>query len=144
MGVYEEGIVPVKISRLAEYVAERKRVSLDEALFFIYSNPMYKELYDDSAKWWYLSNEALYEEFVRACKRSSRTVSKRAFEFYAYTMEMYAIEKDMGGLQAFAIFKDYDVDEFLLNNYDLLHTQGTGYVLDEIDRFIRARKRKKG
>ena len=31
MGVYEENIVPIKIAGLAEYVAERKRISLDEA-----------------------------------------------------------------------------------------------------------------
>ena len=45
MGVYEENIVPVKIASLAEYVSERKRVSLDEALVYIYSNDMYKNLY---------------------------------------------------------------------------------------------------
>ena len=31
MGVYEENIIPIKIARLAEYVSERKRISLDEA-----------------------------------------------------------------------------------------------------------------
>lgn len=143
MGVYEEGIVPVKISRLAEYISEKRRISPDEALVYIYSNPLYGELYDEKAKWWYLSNEALYDEFERARKKHIAIVSKPAFEFYAYTMEMYAIKKGIGGLQAFAIFKQYDVDEFLLDNYDLLHTQGTGYVLDEIDRFIKARKRKR-
>ena len=34
MGVYEEQIVPIKISRLAEYVSRRKRISLDEALVY--------------------------------------------------------------------------------------------------------------
>ena len=46
MGVYEEEIVPVKIANLAEYVSDRKRVSLDEALVYVYSNPMYESLYD--------------------------------------------------------------------------------------------------
>jgi hypothetical protein len=142
MGVYEENIVPVKISRLAEYVSERRRVSLDEALIYIYSNPMYKELYDEGAKWWYLSSEALYDEFERLRKRITREVSKPAFEFYTYTLEKYALSKGMGGLQALAIFKDYGVDDFLIDHYDLLHTQGTGYVIDEIDRFIQRRKRK--
>ena len=32
---------------------------------YIYSNPMYKELYNEGAKWWYLSSEALYEEFEK-------------------------------------------------------------------------------
>lgn len=142
MGIYEENIVPVKISRLAEYVSRRKRISLDDALVYIYSNPMYKELYDEGAKWWYLSTEALYEEFERERKQMLRNVSMPAFEFYCYTLEKYAIGKGIGGLQAFALFKEYDVDEFLRNHYDLLHTQGTGYVLDEIDRFIQRRKRR--
>ena len=32
MGVYEDNIIPIKISHLAEYVSRRKRISLDEAL----------------------------------------------------------------------------------------------------------------
>ena len=69
MGVYEEQIVPIKISRLAEYVSQRKRISLEEALTYIYINPMYDDLYDEGAKWWYLSTEALYEEFESAKKQ---------------------------------------------------------------------------
>lgn len=74
MGVYEEGIVPVKISRLAEYISER-RISPDEALVYIYSNPLYRKLYDEKAKWWYLSNEALYEDFERMRKKVVMRVS---------------------------------------------------------------------
>ncbi len=141
MGVYEENIVPVKISRLAECISTKKHISLDDALVYIYSNPLYKELYNEGAKWWYLSTDALYEEFERVRKKLISEVSRPAFEFYTYTLEKYAISKGIGGLQTFALFKEYDVDEFLLNHYDLLHTQGTGYVLDEIDRFIQRRKR---
>jgi len=32
MGVYEEQIVPIKISRLAEYVSQRKRIALDRSI----------------------------------------------------------------------------------------------------------------
>lgn len=142
MGKYEENIVPIKISKLAEYVSQRKRISLDEALIYIYSSPMYKELYNEGAKWWYLSSEALYEEFERARKNIVCEVSKQEFEFFTYTLEKYALSKGMGGLQALALFKEYDADDFLFDNYDLLHTQGTGYVIDEIDRFIQKRRRK--
>lgn len=141
MGIYEENIVPVKIPRLAEYVSKRKRISLDDALVYIYSNPLYKELYDEGPKWWYLSTEALFDEFERKRKQQIVEVSRPAFEFYTYTLEKYAIRQGIGGLQALAIFKEYDVDEFLINHYDLLHTQGTGSVLDEINRFIRRRKK---
>ena len=63
MGKYEDNIVPIKIAQLAEFVSKVKRISLDEALVYIYVNPMYERLYDEDAKWWYLSTEALYEEF---------------------------------------------------------------------------------
>lgn len=51
-------IIPIKIARLAEYVSERRRISLDEALTYIYSNDMYRELYNEGARWWYMSAEA--------------------------------------------------------------------------------------
>lgn len=142
MGVYEDNIVPVKIASLAEYISERRRISLDEALVYIYSNDMYKELYNEGAKWWYLSSEALYDEFEARRKEKTIEVSLDAFEFYVYTLEKYAISKRIGGLQALALFKEYEADEFLLKHYDLLHTQGTGYVIDEVQRYIDRRKKR--
>lgn len=142
MGVYEEQIVPIKISRLAEYVSQRKRISLEEALVYIYINPMYDQLYDEGAKWWYLSTAALYDEFESARKDDCRFVKPEEFGFYTYTLEKYALAKGLTGLQALARLKRYGADDFLINHYDLLHTQGTGYVIDEIDRFIQRRKRK--
>ena len=142
MGVYEDNIVPVKIASLAEYVSERKRVSLEEALVYIYSNDMYEELYNEGAKWWYLSSEALYDEFEACRKEQTVEISREAFEFYVYTLEKYAISKRLSGLQALALFKEYQADEFLLKHYDLLHTQGTGYVIDEVQRYIDRRKKR--
>ena len=142
MGIYEDNIVPIKIASLAEYVAERRRITLDAALVYIYSNPMYNELYNEGARWWYLSSAALYEEFEAARKRIDRSVSRVKFEFYTYCMEKYSLEKGISGLQTFALFKRYGVDDFLLDHYDLLHTQGTGYVIDEIQRFIDRRKKR--
>lgn len=142
MGVYEENIVPIKIASLAEYIAERRRISLDEALVYIYSNDMYQELYDEGAKWWYLSSEALFDEFEARRKEKTIEVSSEAFEFYVYTLEKYALSKRISGLQALALFKEYEADEFLLKHYDLLHTQGTGYVLDEIQKYIDRRKKR--
>ena len=142
MGVYEENIVPVKIANLAEYVSEKKRISLEEALVYIYSNDMYEELYNEGAKWWYLSSEALYDEFEACRKEKTVEISREAFEFYVYTLEKYAISKRLSGLQALALFKEYQADEFLLKHYDLLHTQGTGYVIDEVQRYIDRRKKR--
>lgn len=48
MGTYEENIIPIKISQLAEHVAKVKRIALDDALVYIYVNPMYERLYDEA------------------------------------------------------------------------------------------------
>ena len=141
MGVYEEQIVPIKISRLAEYVSQRKHISLEEALTYIYINPMYDNLYDEGAKWWYLSTEALYEEFEIRRVRQRRDVPKEAFEFYTYCLENYAIRRGISGMQAWVCFKETGADDFVVNNFDLLHTQGMDYILDEIQRFINKRRK---
>ena len=141
MGVYENNIIPIKISHLAAYVAKVKRISLDDALIYIYVNPMYERLYDEEAKWWYLSTEALYDEFERSRVRQSGDVSKEEFEFYIYCLENYAISKQISGMRAWVIFKESSADEYVIDNYDLLHTQGLEYVLDDIQRFINRRKR---
>ncbi len=141
MGLYEDNIIPIKISQLAAYVARVKRISLDDALVYIYVNPMYKKLYDEEAKWWYLSVEALYEEFEQKRSRQNRDVSKEAFDFYTYCLENYAIRKHISGMRAWVIFKESGADKYILDNYDLLHTQGMEYVLDDIQRFMNRRKR---
>lgn len=141
MGKYEDNIVPIKIAQLAEFVSKVKRISLDEALVYIYVNPMYERLYDEDAKWWYLSTEALYEEFEIRRVRQRRDVPKEAFEFYTYCLENYAIRRDISGMQAWVCFKETGADDFVVNNFDLLHTQGMDYILDEIQRFINKRRK---
>lgn len=141
MSVYESNIIPIKISHLAAFVSKMKRISLDDALVYIYVNPMYKKLYDEKAKWWYLSTEALYDEFELWRNRQNREVPKDVFEFYTYCLENYAIRKQMSGMRAWVLFKESGADEYVIDNYDLLHTQGLEYVLDGIQRFINRRKR---
>lgn len=140
MGVYENNIIPIKIAHLATYVAKKKRISLDDALLYIYGNPMYKRLYDEKAKWWYLSTEALYEEFERWRILESRNIPKEVFEFYSYCLENYATSKRISGMQAWVVFKETGTDGYIIDNYDLLHTQGMDYILDDIQRFINRRK----
>ena len=82
MGVYEDNIIPIKVAHLAEYVSRVKRISLDDALVYIYVNPMYERLYDENAKWWYLSTEALYDEFELRRDKQEIGVDKTVFEFY--------------------------------------------------------------
>ena len=141
MGVYEDNIIPIKISHLAEYVSKVKRISLDDALVYIYVNPMYERIYDEDAKWWYLSTEALYDEFELRRDRQEVGVDMAIFEFYTYCLESYATSKQISGIRAWVLFKETGADKYVIDNYDLLHTQGLEYILDDIQRFIKRRKR---
>ena len=141
MGVYEDQIIPIKITHLAEYVSKVKRISLDDALVYIYINPMYERLYDEKAKWWYLSTEALYKEFELRRNRQYRNISKEVFEFNTYCLENYAIRERLTGIRTWVLFKESGADEFIINNYDLLHTQGMEYILDDIQMYINRRKK---
>ena len=96
---------------------------------------------DEEAKWWYLSTEALYEEFELWRNRQNREVPKEVFDFYTYCLENYAIRKQISGMRTWVIFKESGADEYVIDNYDLLHTQGLDYVLDDIQRFMNRRKR---
>lgn len=141
MGVYEKNIIPVKIAHLAEYVSRVKRISLDDALVYIYINPMYDRLYDEEAKWWYLSTEALYEEFELRRNRQKRVVDEAVFEFYTYCMENYSLREHISGMRTWVLFKETGADDYIIDNYDLLHTQGMDYVLDDIKHLINRRKK---
>lgn len=141
MTVYEKNIIPVKIAHLAEYVSRVKRISLDDALIYIYINPMYERLYDEDAKWWYLSTDALYEEFELRRTRQRRAVDEAVFEFYTYCMENYALREHISGMRAWLLFKETGADDYIIDNYDLLHTQGIDYILDDIQHFINKRKK---
>lgn len=141
MGVYEDNIIPIKIAHLAEYVSRVKRISLDDALVYIYVNPMYDRLYDEEAKWWYLSTEALYEKFELWRARQRKDVPNDVFEFYTYCLENYALRKHISGMRSWVTFKETGADEYVIDNYDLLHTQGMDYILEEIQRYINRRKK---
>ena len=140
MSKIEDNIVPIKIAYLAEFVAEKKRISLQDALTYIYSNPMSEELYDERAKWWYLDTESLYNEFEKRRKTASKGVEFRAFEFYVYCLEQFAKRTGLTSLQVMALFDRYGADDYILDNYDLLHTQGIGLVLDDVEHFIDNRR----
>ena len=46
----------------------------------------------------------------------------------------------MNGKEAFRLFKEYGVLDYLGSFYDVLHTVGDKYIVQDIDLFIEARQ----
>jgi hypothetical protein len=64
----------------------------------------------------------------------------KTLEFKVFCFEAYRAEKGMTGREAMALFKKYGVLEYLGECYDVLHTVGRDYIIEDIDLFIAARK----
>lgn len=44
-------------------------------------------------------------------------------------------------MRTWVLFKETGVDDYLIDNYDLLHTQGLDFIMDDIQRFINKRNK---
>lgn len=64
----------------------------------------------------------------------------RTLEFKTFCFEAYRAEKKLTGRETMALFKKYGVLEYLGACYDVLHTTGRAYIVEDIDMFISARK----
>jgi hypothetical protein len=66
-------------------------------------------------------------------------MSKTA-HFKVFCIERYKSEHHIKGKEAFRIFKEYGVLDYLTSFYDVLHTFGEKYIVADIDEFIAARQ----
>ncbi|MBQ9587256.1 MAG: hypothetical protein IJR26_05285 [Bacteroidales bacterium] len=57
-------ILPSKVSRMAEMLAEDSGKSIVQAVKDIYHSDIYKRLEQESTKQWHLGPVALYQEFL--------------------------------------------------------------------------------
>lgn len=129
-------IIPLKISSLAVLVSQRKHIPVKMALSYIYDSPFYAKLYDENAKWWYLDTESLYRLLEQSWLSDVRIETNNVVGFFTFCVENYAEKHKMTSLEAYALFRRYQVDSYLINGFDMLHTQGKDAILQDIDIFI--------
>ena len=133
-------IIPLKISRLAMLISRRKHIPINAALGYIYDSPFYAKLYDDGAKWWYLDTESLYRQLESSWLEKGRMVPNNVIVFLTFCIERYAKKHDMTSSQAYTLFRRYGVDAYLIDGFDVLHTQGEETIVHDIELFIRNHK----
>lgn len=136
----EPSIVPIKMADLIGYIARRRKLSFADAMCYFYNSPMAEKLYDENAKWWYLNNETLYEKMEQDRKKQDCMTATEE-QFVVFCTEAYARQNSLSSLQAYALFREKDLLTFLKDNYDVLHTQGEEYILDEIKLYLKRRKK---
>jgi len=60
--------------------------------------------------------------------------------FKVFCLERYKHEHNMKGKDAFRLFKEYGVLDYIGSFYDVLHTFGDKYIVADIDEFIATRQ----
>jgi len=58
--------------------------------------------------------------------------------FIAFCVETYKNRYNISGSEASAVFSDHGVMEYLSEHFEVLHTQSPGWILAEIEDFIKA------
>jgi len=60
--------------------------------------------------------------------------------FKVFCLERYKSEHRLTGNEAFRLFKEYGVLDYLSSFYDVLHSFGEKYIVSDIDEYIDSRR----
>ncbi|MDE6439684.1 MAG: DUF3791 domain-containing protein [Bacteroidales bacterium] len=61
-------------------------------------------------------------------------------QFIVFCIEQYRLRHQLSSASVLALFIRLHVDRFLRDNFEVLHSQGTDYILHEIEVFIKRRR----
>jgi hypothetical protein len=61
-------------------------------------------------------------------------------EFVSFCIENYKVKHKMKGRDVANLFNESGVIDFLMDGYDILHTQGKEYIISEIEAYLKKRR----
>ena len=64
----------------------------------------------------------------------------KTLAFKVFCFEAYRAEKNLSGIETMKLFKKYGVLDYITACFDVLHSTGRNYIVEDIDIFINARK----
>ena len=59
--------------------------------------------------------------------------------FIIYCIEEYKNQKNMSGKDVMLLFNRYSICDYIRSFYEVLHTTGTKYIVNDIDLYIKSR-----
>ncbi len=64
----------------------------------------------------------------------------KTMQFKVFCIEQYKIKHNMTGVETVKRFKQFGVLDYLSSFFDVLHSAGAKYIVEDIDMFIAARQ----
>jgi len=135
----ETAIMPFKVQQLVELIMEKKQFGAEDAFHYLYTSDCYQLLLQEDTKLWYMSALGIFE-LLEEEKKAGKIDNPKLLLFYAFCLEKYKAFANLSAEEALLIFRKYRVFDYLKEGFDILHTQGESYIVNEIDLFIKTRK----
>lgn len=66
-------------------------------------------------------------------------MDKKINDFVIFCIEVYRADKNLTGKDVYELFKNKAVLEYLEDGYDMLHTQGKNWIINDIDDFLKTK-----
>jgi hypothetical protein len=66
-------------------------------------------------------------------------VSDKIIQFVVFAIEEYRAAKNLSGKEAFALFQKSGLLDYVEEFYDILHSQGTEYLIYDFDEYLSKR-----
>lgn len=131
-------LLPFVMRDLVEMVMRKKALPLEDALYYIYSSRLYKALLDENTKLWYSSTLYLYEDLKKekSKQKKAQNDNTKIVLFKMFCIENYRERKKKTAKEILQLFSSHGVFEFLHDNFEMLHTQDTEYIIDTITTYI--------
>jgi hypothetical protein len=137
----EAAVMPFKVQQLVEIVMQKKQLGFEDAFGYLYGSNCYKLLLQEDAKLWYMSGLGIYE-LLEEEKNASTTTNPKILLFFAFCIERYKDFAHLSAEETLFVFRKYRVFDYLREGFDVLHSQGESYIVNEIDLFIKARQQR--
>ena len=67
-------------------------------------------------------------------------MDKKVNDFIVFCIEIYKTNHNMHGKEVYDLFLKKGVIDYLTNGYDMLHTQGSEWLINDIDEYLKIRK----
>ena len=135
----ETAIMPFKLQQLVELIMEKKQLGVEDAFHYFYTSNCYRLLLQEDTKLWYMSALGIFE-LLEEEKKAGKIENPKLLLFYAFCLEKYKAFINLSAEETLFIFRKYRVFDYLKEGFEILHTQGESYIVNDIDLFIKTRK----
>lgn len=135
-------MLPFKIQQLLETIIKENALNVKDAMQYLYSSHLYKQMSAEDSYLWQLSTANLYDmlQTEKNEEKEKENHSAPVLLFLSFCIENYKDYKNLSIEETLLLFNQYGVVDYLEDVFDTLHTQGKDYIMSEIDEYINNRK----